>query len=98
MIDSVQVITVSIRKSLSEQILTLNIYKRKGLCGFILLSFKYVYAKLSWSLDVKRSTSLNQRQENKFDIGVWALTINEPSGTSAKHIQTKFHISFMDRK
>jgi hypothetical protein len=28
---------------------------------------------------------LNQRHENKFDIGVWARTINEPSGTSAKH-------------
>ena len=29
-------------------------------------------------------TSLNQRHENKLDIGVWARTMNDPSGTSAK--------------
>ena len=50
--------------------------------GFILLNFWCVYAKLSWSRGVNRSTSLNQRQENKFDIGVCALMMKDPSGTS----------------
>lgn len=58
------------KNCLSKKNFTLNIYRWKGLCGFILLSFKYVYEKLNWSLAVKRSTSLNQRQENRFDIGV----------------------------
>lgn len=60
---------------------SLNILRRNDFLGFILLSFKYVYAKLSWSRGVKRSTSLNHRQENKLDIGVCSLTMKEPSGT-----------------
>ena len=61
---------------------TLNMFRKNGFPGFILLSFKKVYAKLNWSREVNRLTSLNQRHENKFDMGVWARTINEPSGTS----------------
>jgi hypothetical protein len=67
-------------------VLTLNILRRNGLSGFVLLSFKYVYAKLSWSRGVNRSTSLYHRQENKLDIGVCSLAIKEPSGTSVESV------------
>lgn len=61
---------------------TWNMLSRNSLSGFILRNFRNVYPKLSWSREVKRSTSLNQRQENRFDMGVWARTMKEPSGTS----------------
>ena len=40
-------------------------------------------AKLIWSLEVKRSTSLNQRQVKRLLRGTCSLTITHPSGTSA---------------
>lgn len=39
--------------------------------------------KLSWSLEVNRSTSLNHRQEKRFVIGMCSLIMTHPSGTSA---------------
>lgn len=38
--------------------------------------------KLIWSLEVNRSTSLNQRQVNRFEMGTCSLKITHPSGTS----------------
>uniref|UniRef100_A0A2P2KY11 Uncharacterized protein LOC105649546 isoform X2 n=1 Tax=Rhizophora mucronata TaxID=61149 RepID=A0A2P2KY11_RHIMU len=39
-------------------------------------------AKLIWSLEVKRSTSLNQRQVKRLLIGTCSLITTHPSGTS----------------
>lgn len=60
-----------------------NIFNWKRLSGFALVSRRKVCAKLSWSRDVKRSTSLNHRQENRLDMGVCSRMMKEPSGTSA---------------
>jgi hypothetical protein len=60
-----------------------NIFNWKRLSGFALMSRRKVCAKLSWSRDVKRSTSLNHRQENRLDMGVCSRMMKEPSGTSA---------------
>ena len=40
--------------------------------------------KLIWSLEVKRSTSLNQRQVKRLLIGTCSLITTHPSGTSAE--------------
>ena len=42
------------------------------------------YGKLSWSRDVKRTTSLNHRHINKFDNGVCSLTITEASARAVR--------------
>lgn len=39
--------------------------------------------KLIWSLGVKRSTSLNQRQVKRLEMGMCSRIITHPSGTSA---------------
>lgn len=75
--------------------ITLNILSMSPLWGFILFSFKKVYPKLNWSRDVKRSTSLNHKHENKLDIGVCALIINDPSGTSAKSHNTQKYTTLL---
>ena len=50
------------------------------------------YAKLSWSLGVKRCTSLNHRQERRVVRGVWARKISAESGISARTLNgTKGH-------
>ena len=55
-----------------------------------ILTFHFVLAailsltveKLIWSLEVKRSTSLNQRQVKRLLIGTCSLKMTHPSGTS----------------
>lgn len=64
------------RLSQSKNILTVQ------LTFAIILSL--TVEKLNWSLAVKRSTSLNHRQENKFVMGMCSLMMTQPSGTSAK--------------
>ena len=43
-----------------------------------------VYPKDSWSLDVKRCTSLNHRQAMRLDMGVCSRKMTQPSGTSGE--------------
>ena len=43
------------------------------------------YGKLSWSLEVKRATSLNQTHINRLVTGVCFLTITEASHRAAQH-------------
>lgn len=50
-------------------------------------------AKLIWSLEVNRSTSLNQRQVNRLVIGICSLIITHPSGTS-KHTNSKINFQY----
>lgn len=44
--------------------------------------------KLNWSLEVKRSTSLNHRQVKRFVMGMCSFIITHPSGTSAESLMS----------
>lgn len=70
--------TTKLRLSQSKNILTVQFV--------FALILSLTVEKLIWSLEVKRSTSLNQRQVNRLLIGMCSLTITHPSGTSANPV------------
>lgn len=67
--------TTKLRRSQSK-----NMWKWKSTLDKIL---SLTVEKLIWSLEVNRSTSLNQRQVKRLLIGTCSRTITHPSGTSA---------------
>lgn len=61
-------LTISLRVQTGNKFISLKSLNRQR-----------TYGKLSWSREVKRTTSLNQRHAMRFDDFVWCLTIMEAS-------------------
>lgn len=76
-IETILIVTWTTKLRLSQ---SKNMLKWKSTLDKIL---SLTVEKLIWSLEVNRSTSLNQRQAKRLLIGTCSRTITHPSGTSA---------------